>query len=242
MKYNCLRIHPYAKMFVVGLLLYLGETVFFKCSEKGTFTVKVQTLKGTTIEVHNCKETDRISDFMKKFEKAFDATSTNEAIKDISYNLIHNAKPLVMASMPRNNETLAAFGIDKNSILHFTRLPRPSTIPVNLDDLPVDENEELLNFNKKNIKGKRRNSSDGLIFKNSTTFHQKYIPLDLWNNKEHSASGWYYEDGYLTNSKNKNISRIFENLLPNYNVETKDKEGSSTSTCPLRRCCRICGC
>ena len=172
MKYNCLRIHPYAKMFVVGLLLYLGETVFFKCSEEGTFTVKVKKLSGIVIEVHNCKGTDKLSVFMKKFEEAYDKNSTNEKIKGIPYNLTYNGSPIVMASMPVKDETLAALGIDKNSMLCFV------------------------------------------------------VPL-----KNH---GKY--------NKSVNFKICKGNNDKDFLKSTEKKEGSSTSTCPLRRCCRICGC
>ena len=65
MKYNCLRINQYVKMFVVGLLLYFGETVFQNATEE-TFTLYVKTLTGTIIKVSGCKKNDMLSGFMKK--------------------------------------------------------------------------------------------------------------------------------------------------------------------------------
>ena len=48
------------------------------------------------------------------------------------------------------------------------------------------------------------------------------------------------EDEKYTKPITANNLDLSENLL--LNTDTKKKEGSSTSTCPLRRCCRICGC
>jgi hypothetical protein len=74
-------------MFVVGLLLYFGETVFFKCSGEGTFTVKVQNpYTDLVIEVPDCKETDKIGVFMKKFEDAYDEKINDKKINDKKIN------------------------------------------------------------------------------------------------------------------------------------------------------------
>jgi hypothetical protein len=73
-------------MFVVGLLLYLGETVFQNAGE-GTFTVKVQKpYTDLVIEVPDCKGTDKIGVFMKKFEEAYDKKINDKKINDKKIN------------------------------------------------------------------------------------------------------------------------------------------------------------
>ena len=91
MKYNCLRINQYVKMFVVGLLLYFGETVFQNATEE-TFTLYVKTLTGTIIKVSGCKKNDMLSGFMKKFEKAY-----TEKINDWK---IKNSQPADIPVLP----------------------------------------------------------------------------------------------------------------------------------------------
>ena len=120
MKYNCLRINPYVKMFVVGLLLYFGETVFFKCGGEETFTVHVKTITGLTIDVSDCKKNDMLSGFMKKFEKVYTKKINDmDYFSKISYKLLYLGTAIVSESKPKVDKTLADLKICEESTLHF---------------------------------------------------------------------------------------------------------------------------
>ena len=160
-------------MFFVVLLLYLGEAVFFKCSEEETFTVKVKFITGRVIDVSGCKGTDMLSDFMLKFEDACNKKSLDMNISKIEYKLIYNKKRIVKNRKPIEDKSLTDLGIGKDSQLEA-------------------------------------------------------IP---WGMASKS-------DEKLTNSTVVNTEKKY-NVLHN---TTKKKKGPSTSTCPLRRCCKICGC
>jgi hypothetical protein len=87
-------------MFVVGLLLYLGETVFQNAGE-GTFTVKVQKpYTDLVIEVPDCKGTDKIGVFMKKFEEAYDEKINDKKIND---KKINDKKSMIKKSMMKKS-------------------------------------------------------------------------------------------------------------------------------------------
>ena len=118
MRYNCLRTNPYAKMFVVGLLLYLGETVFSNATEE-TFTVHVKTITGLTIDVSDCKKNDMLSGFMKKFEKVYTKKINDmDYFSKTSYIFIYNGKSIVSEGKPKVDNTLEELGIDKKPTLY----------------------------------------------------------------------------------------------------------------------------
>jgi hypothetical protein len=78
-------------MFVVGLLLYLGETVFFKCSGEGTFTVKVQNpYTDLVIEVPDCKKNDTLGAFVGRVENGFLEKGGTKEMLDRGYRLERN--------------------------------------------------------------------------------------------------------------------------------------------------------
>ena len=118
MRYNCLRTNPYAKMFVVGLLLYLGETVFSNATEE-TFTVHVKTITGLTIDVSDCKKNDMLSGFMKKFEKVYTKKINDmDYFSKTSYIFIYNSKSIGEWNKQIKDKSLEDLGIDKESTLH----------------------------------------------------------------------------------------------------------------------------
>ncbi len=90
MKYNCLRINPYVKMFVVGLLLYLGETVFFKCSEEDVFVINIKTQDNGVIDVLKCKKTDTLGAFVDRVEKVFLEKCGTQEMLEVGYGLAYN--------------------------------------------------------------------------------------------------------------------------------------------------------
>ena len=105
-------------MFVVGLLLYFGETVFSNATEE-TFTLYVKTLTGTIIKVSGCKKNDMLSGFMKKFEKAYtEKINDMDYFSKTSYKLLYFGKLIVRWNKPIEDKSLEDLGIDKESTLH----------------------------------------------------------------------------------------------------------------------------
>ena len=150
MKYNCLRINPYVKMFVVGLLLYFGEAVFFKCGEEGTFTVKVNTISNDIIEVRDCKGSERLSDFIEKFEKAYAEKIHNVDFKKISYNLLFRSTTIVSGGNPNEDKTLAELEIDKNPCLYVVSRSRNTKKRIGSAQLMVTNEGKEYNTTEKN--------------------------------------------------------------------------------------------
>ncbi len=150
MKYNCLRINPYVNMFFVGLLLYLGETVFFKCSGEETFTVKVNTIDNDIIEVRDCKGSEMLSDFIKKFEKAYAEKIHNVDLKKISYNLLFRSTTIVSGGNPNEDKTLAELEIDKDPCLYLVSRSRNTKKRIGSAQLMVTNKEEEYNTIEKN--------------------------------------------------------------------------------------------
>ena len=114
MKYNCLRIHPYVKMFVVGLLLYLGETVFFKCSEGETFVVNIKIQDNGVIDVLKCKKTDTLAAFVDRVENVFLEKGGTQEMLDRGYRLERNTLYFYNSKSTNKeakSKTLEDFGI-----------------------------------------------------------------------------------------------------------------------------------
>ena len=151
MKYNCLRINPYVKMFVVGLLLYFGETVFFKCSGEEGFTVKVKTLTEPIIDVSDCKKNDMLSGFMKKFEKAYtEKINDMDYFSKTSYIFIYNGKSIVSEGKPKVDNTLEELGIDKKPTLYVVFRERNMGKGSKTPNSMVTNEKEEYNITKKN--------------------------------------------------------------------------------------------
>ena len=133
-------------MFVVGLLLYLGETVFQNAGE-GTFTVKVKTPTEAIIDVSDCKGSETLGDFMKKFEKAYtekinDWKINDEKIEGRIYFLIFQGKCLFNNDPNERAKTLAELKIGKDCTLLFgfrSNIPAETVYEYNI----TKKNEDL---------------------------------------------------------------------------------------------------
>jgi hypothetical protein len=105
-------------MFVVGLLLYFGETVFQNAGEE-TFTVHVKPLKGDIIKVSGCQGSEMLGVFIEKFEKAYAEKINDVDLKKRSYNLVYMGKSIVSESKPTVDKSLEDLKIGEGSTLYF---------------------------------------------------------------------------------------------------------------------------
>ena len=227
-------------MFVVGLLLYLGETVFQNAGEE-TFTVHVKPLIGTPVDVSGCKKNDMLSGFMKKFEKVYEEKNTGVKIKEWNYNLMYNGTPIVRQSQPVKDKSLADLKIGEGTILDFTALLKP---------VKIDENPNISLIDNKNdgklFRGIKKEIIKKIPKKSEMSIHQNYtspkqlIPINPLDDKANPNSEFASKEENLTNLGNENIHKNPTKLLPFDNL--KKKKSPATSTCPCRRVCRLCGC
>ena len=226
-------------MFVVGLLLYFGETVFFKCGEEGTFTVHVKPLKGDIIEVSGCKGTETLGSFLEKFEKAYEK-NTGVKIKELKYRVVYNTQLIVKDSLPVKDISLENLEIYENCVLSLVFPMKNVTKNEELSNLCIDneyEDNAFLNIDKKPIKIRRRDRIDGMI---SNKFFQNEPTIDPQNDKANPNSEFASKEENLTNLGNENIHKDPTKLLSFDNL--KKKKIPATSTCPCRRVCMLCGC
>jgi hypothetical protein len=137
-------------MFVVGLLLYLGETVFQNAGEE-TFTLYVKTLTGTVIKVSDCKKNDMLSGFMKKFEEAYtEKISDMDYFSKTSYKLLYLGKSIVKWGKPIEDKSLEDLGIHKESTLHVVFRGRNVVKMIESAQLMVTNEEKEYNITKEN--------------------------------------------------------------------------------------------
>ena len=146
MKYNCLRINPYVKMFVVGLLLYFGETVFFKCSEGGVFVVYIKTQGNSDIELLNCRGTDTLAAFVDKVENGFLKNGGTQEMLDGGYRLVHDTACFYNSKSTNNEEkskTLEEFKIVHSTyVMMHLESPKETKSPQSSEDKKTQNLED----------------------------------------------------------------------------------------------------
>jgi hypothetical protein len=229
-------------MFFVGLLLYFGETVFSNATEEEEFTVHVNSLVGTPVDVSGCKKNDILSGFMKKFEEAYEKKNIGVKLKDWNYNLIYNGTAIVRQSQPVKDISLADLKIGEGTDLNFMSLLKPvkSDEDSNISLIDNKNDDELFhNIKKKIINGKHRKDSEILIPPNDT-FPKNITTINPLDDKDHPTSESVCKDESPTTLENENIPKGPITLHPSDNL--KKKKSPATSTCPCRRVCRLCGC
>ncbi len=223
MRYNCLRINQHVKMFVVGLLLYLGETVFQNAGEE-TFTVHVQkSYTDLVIEVSDCKGTDKIGVFMKKFEEAYDKKINDKKINDEKINdkKIHDEKI--------NDEKI------NDEKINDEKINDEKINDEKINDKKI--NDEKINDEKIEgriyyfiVSGQRLSSNDQNIRdKTLADYSIGKVRTFMFGFKILGGDEKVSNPMVVTNEENE------------YNTIEKN-EDPATSTCPCSRVCRLCGC